>query len=117
MPDVFRRAVALLLLLGLLAPSVSAQRAQTENERLLRRARGKTISGIALMAFGLVVLPSSLDKEKDVDDAMPLMAVGSMMVGGVLLWSGAQDRRKAFPQTRIGVMVGRTTSVQIKRTW
>ena len=51
-------------------------------------------------------------------DAAVLTGFGITAVGTVLMWKGAQDRRKATnPQTAFGVFTGRATGVQLRRSW
>ena len=110
-----KRATCVLVCLCLL--SAMAHAADTEQERL-RRANVTMWTGVALAVGGLILLPVTVVGKTERNASPALLGLGITAVGTVLIWKGAQDRRKAVsPQTTVAVFTGRSTGVQVRRVW
>ena len=110
-----KRTIAVVVALCLLSSTTHA--ADTEQERL-HRANVTMWTGVALAVGGLILLPVTVAGNAGRDTSPELLGLGITAVGTVLIWKGAQDRRKAVsPQTTVAVFTGRSTGVQVRRVW
>jgi hypothetical protein len=110
-----KRAMAVVVALCLLGATTHA--ADSEQERL-HRANVTMWTGVALAVGGLILLPVTVVGKTERDASPELLGLGITVVGTVLIWRGAQDRRKAVsPQTTVAVFTGRSTGVQVRRVW
>ena len=112
-------ATTLALLLATLPLS-----AQSTDEALRRSAeaqRGKRqmLIGVTLAAAGLLVLPVTEPGAREAQDAQRIGAsIGLVAVGAGVAWFGARKWRKASnPHTQFGLVLGKRTSVQVRRAW
>jgi hypothetical protein len=110
------KVTAVILLLSLAAgPAMAQDRA--DREKRVRRAARQMWLGSGMMATGAFLLPITAATGSR-DDANGLVGIGVIAVGSVVLWSGAQNRRKALrPSTTVSLQLGRTTAVQLQRVW
>ena len=85
---------------------------------LKRKGDIKTWVGAGLMGVGAFTLPGTVGPTGRNDGDPPWVGIGLLTAGGgILLW-GFQDKRNAVqPNTTVGVTVGRTSAVQIRRSW
>lgn len=83
---------------------------------LLRAARTKMRVGVTLVGLGAFVLPATLTNTSP-SDAVLATGVGAIGIGTLLLWSGAEDRRKASPHTQLTLTIGRRTLVGVRHLW
>ena len=108
--------IAVLIALMVTASSAFAADAQVD-QVLLQKARHKTWAGIALVGIGAFVLPVTNTSKNTPSSAELTTGLAAIATGSVLLWSGAQDRRKASPHTQLSVAVGRRTMLWVQRVW
>ena len=115
---VTRATLSILAVLILAAAPAFAQ--QTDHRAALKRKGSiKVWVGAGLVGAGALALPlTAVAHTPSRDYRPPLIGVGLMATGGSLIWFGVQDQRKAMrPQTTIGVVIGRTSAVQIRKPW
>ena len=98
--------------------------AQTPDEAVRRSAeaqRGKRqmLIGVTLAAAGLLVLPVTEPGAREAQDSQRIGAsIGLVAVGAGVAWFGARKWRKASnPHTQFGLVLGKRTSVQVRRAW
>jgi hypothetical protein len=117
------RIVAALLLVLVAASHAMAEPPSSIRQQLEIQAKRKLLAGAVLVATGLVILPVTAALAQSNSRPVPASrAVGGLAITAVgtgLLWSGAQDRRRAAQQPEIAfsVIVGRETGIAIQRRW
>ena len=114
-------AVALLVV-GLNAVAVAQGGSAERAKALAHRGSVKIWIGSAFVVAGAVTVPATatngVGRSAEPTGHTVLAGVGLAAVGGALIWSGVQDQRHASsPSTTVGIRVGRTTAVQIRRSW
>ena len=82
--------------------------------------RTKISVGVTLLTAGLmmaVIRPTPPTVE---DDRIPVIGACVAMTGGTLIFIGQRDKLKARahqPTTTVGVILGRTPTIQFQRSW
>lgn len=111
------RLLTFLLCISLTMAPVSAQAEQSPQRT--HPGRAKIWIGAALIGTGVLVIPlSAAASEHTRYSHSEVIGFSLISAGGVMLWWGFSDRRKASrPQTNLGVTLGRTTSVQLRCVW
>jgi len=116
-----RMIASMIVFILLFSISPGAQdRSAEQTAPALRRARIKTWIGIGLIGSGALVLPltASASSERSPQGATAATGVALIGSGLVLVWWGATDRRKVTqPHSTISASLGRTTSLQFRRSW
>jgi hypothetical protein len=111
-----RILIATLIVLLATVPGYADQ-STDEQAAQLRRGNVKFWLGVCLAGAGAFVLPIT-NTGSSRSGNVEIFAVGMLATGSVLVWSGTQDRRRAAqPQTTLGVTVGRTSGVILRRSW
>lgn len=111
------KTVICVLVCALMATaSVSAQ-ARTPTRA--QNGRAKIWIGAALLGSGALLIPLTAPAGHQPRNGPSLEAgLGLMSAGGVMLWWGFNERRRAArPQAVLGVSLGRTSGVQVRCLW
>lgn len=104
------------LILFSFTPNALAQQETPEQKALIHKGTVKISTGIVLVGVGAVVGPLTAAPA----DPTTTRAVGlvTVLTGATVIAWGSHDRYKAFhPEITVGVTVGKTTGVQIRRAW
>ena len=121
MSKALKLLVATTLALLLAALPLSAQTPDESVRRSAEAQRGKRqmLIGVTLAAAGLLVLPVTEPGAREAQDAQRIGAsIGLVAVGAGVAWFGARKWRKASnPHTQFGLVLGKRTSVQVRRAW
>ena len=115
-----KTTIAATLLVLLVTTAASAQQSAADKAAAqYHRASIKIWTGLGLIGGGAFVLPITAANARRPPDGPALgVGLGCMAFGGYLVWWGASEGRHAVqPQTTFGVVLGRNTGVQIRRTW
>jgi hypothetical protein len=118
------RLLVAVLTLAVSASSVAPVTAQSptsgsSSNASLKHGKVKIYSGVILMGIGAVALPITAARSDTGPDG-PAVAAGLACVGAgsALVWWGVQEQRRVLkPSTSIGVMVGRSSGIRIRRSW
>jgi hypothetical protein len=114
--NAYMKAISVILLLSITAAPVAAQHGG-DREKRVQRATRKMWLGSGMMVAGAIIAPITATKARDQAN-VGLVGLGVVAVGTVVLWSGAQSRRKALqPNTTLRLQLGRTAAVQFQRVW
>ena len=114
-----RTVAAITILIALFATNVFAQQPQADQTTAqIRRGTLKIELGIGLALVGavLMIIPTNGNGSDDhrLDAPAAAMVAGGF---GLICW-GTKERTQAIhPQTTVGLMVGRSQGVQIRRVW
>ena len=99
------------------AAAQSSQNA-TDSTAALNRGKAKILAGAIMMGVGAVVVPVTAARDGVSDGAAFGTGLSLMGTGSALVWWGVQQQRHALrPNTSVGVIVGRSNAVQIRRSW
>jgi hypothetical protein len=111
------KATALaLIVLYAAAPQVWAQETP-EQAALIHKGNAKIWTGVILICAGAMMIPATITTESD-KSPVKTAGIGLVLAGGPLILLGARDHRKATrPQTTYGVVVGKTTGIEISHRW
>jgi hypothetical protein len=117
-----RIAAAVLLIALSGTPPVAAQSRAGSDDRSsqLRKGAIKIWTGVALLGAGAFILPITADPDHRARGPALETGLGFAAAGTGLIWWGVQERRqaeRARSRTTFRVVAGRTSGVQITRTW
>ena len=109
-------------LIGVVVLVLVTTMAFADDQSAARMHRGsvKIWIGSVLMGAGAILVPVTATKGHagPTHDALPVTGVGIAGVGtGILWWGVTEQRHAASPQTTVGVALGRTNAVQVRRRW
>ena len=112
-----RTTVATLCLVLCVTTMAFGQESRQKTSQL-HKGRVKMWTGVALLAAGLFVIPlPAVGPTKSGYKPSPV-GVELAAAGGSLIWWGVRDQQKSqTPNTKFGVIVGRTNEIQIRRRW
>ena len=113
------KILAITTLIALFATSVFAQQPQTDQTTAkIHRATVKIEVGIGLAIVGaaLMAIPANAPNSdsRRLDGPYAAMVAGGF---GLILWGTRERSQAVHPQTSVGLMVGRSRGVQIRRVW
>jgi protein-S-isoprenylcysteine O-methyltransferase Ste14 len=116
-----RVSAAALVIVALCIQPICAQSriAANSSDARVRHGKTKVLIGLALIGAGVLAVPVTAARSDTGPDGTE-MATGLALVGigSTLVWWGVRDQRRALkPSTSVGVMVGRSNGVQIRRSW
>jgi hypothetical protein len=87
-----------------------------EQKALIHKGTVKIWTGMVLVGVGAVLGPATAATENPTTGKT--VGFVTVMSGATVMAWGYHDRYKAYhPATTVGVTVGKTTGVQIRRTW
>ena len=114
------RTIAITTFTTLLAANVFGQQPQTTDKanEQFRRGTVKMWIGVGLTVAGAASLTLPSNPKRSQSNRLEVPATAMVASGFTLIAWGARERWKAVnPQTTIGVMVGPTRVIQIRRSW
>jgi hypothetical protein len=98
------------------AAAQSSQNA-TDSTAALHRGKAKILAGAIMMGVGAVVVPVTAARDGGSDGAAFGTGLLLMGTGRALVWWGVQQQRHALKSnTSVGVIVGRSSGIQIRRS-
>lgn len=112
--------IAALIIVFAAAHPLAQQAKDDDTVARVRKANHKILIGLTLIGAGAFTGPLTAAARRDGDMGGTAMTagMGMMFVGSGIAWWGLHERTRALqPQTAIGVDLGRTVGVRVRRTW